>query len=111
MGEAEYCQRVEIMQAGKLLAMDTTAALKYSVPGQVWEIRAEPLLAALEEVQQLNGVLRVSLSGDSLRLVAGDKLNRKKLQSWLTGRGIQVESVQPVQTDMEEAFLYLAGAS
>ena len=41
MDEAEYCQRVGIMRAGKLLAMDTPAHLKQDVlPGTAWDVRA-----------------------------------------------------------------------
>jgi ABC-2 type transport system ATP-binding protein len=51
MDEAEYCERVGIMRAGKLLAMDTPSNLKRDIiSGDVWEVFAEPLeegLAAL----------------------------------------------------------------
>ncbi|HNE03747.1 MAG TPA: ABC transporter ATP-binding protein, partial [Anaerolineales bacterium] len=44
MDEAEYCERVGIMRDGKLLAMDTPSNLKRDiVPGDVWEVYAEPL--------------------------------------------------------------------
>src|SRR5512143_2560339 len=55
MDEAEYCERVGIMRDGKLLAMDTPTALKRTIiPGDVWEIFAEPLqdgLVVLSEVK------------------------------------------------------------
>jgi ABC-2 type transport system ATP-binding protein len=44
MDEAEYCQRVGIMQAGKLLALDTPERMKAGLPGQVWELAVTPLL-------------------------------------------------------------------
>ena len=44
MDEAEYCERVEIMRQGRLLALDTPVALKSTVvPGRVWEIFARAL--------------------------------------------------------------------
>ncbi|MCX6067151.1 MAG: ABC transporter ATP-binding protein, partial [Chloroflexi bacterium] len=43
MDEAEYCNRVGMMRAGKLLALDTHSALKENfVPGDIWELYAEP---------------------------------------------------------------------
>ncbi len=52
MDEAEYCERVGIMRDGKLLAMDTPLALKQLlVPGDVWEVFAEPLPGGLTALQ------------------------------------------------------------
>ena len=49
MDEAEFCGRVGIMRDGKLLAMDAPAQLKRTViPGDVWELYAQPLQAGLE---------------------------------------------------------------
>ena len=51
MDEAEYCNRVGIMRDGKLLAMDTPLALKeHFVPGDVYEIYADPLLEGLSSI-------------------------------------------------------------
>ena len=42
MDEAEYCGVVGIMRAGKLLALDEPERLKQALPGQVWEVAADP---------------------------------------------------------------------
>ena len=61
MDEAEYCGRVGIMREGKLLAMDTPLALKERfVPGDVWELYAEPLLDGLNVLSGARGVLRIN---------------------------------------------------
>jgi ABC-2 type transport system ATP-binding protein len=70
MDEAEYCERVGIMRDGKLLAMDTPSNLKKNIiPGDVWEIFAEPLQDSLAVLPEVNGVLRVGLAGDHLRTI------------------------------------------
>src|SRR5690349_14462089 len=70
MDEAEYCERVGIMRDGKLLAMDTPLKLKETlVPGDVWEVFAEPLQDGLAILPQVEGVLRVGLTGDHLRTI------------------------------------------
>ncbi len=72
MDEAEYCGRVGMMRDGKLLALDTPAALKRQViPGDVWEVYAEPLQVALNACETCAGVLRVGLAGDHLRMITG----------------------------------------
>src|SRR4026209_536613 len=70
MDEAEYCERVGIMRDGKLLAMDTPLKLKETIiPGDVWEVFAEPLQDGLTILPEVKGVLRVCLAGDHLRTV------------------------------------------
>lgn len=109
MDEAEYCGRVGIMRDGKLLAMDTPAALKSSViPGEVWEVYAEPLDTALAALSQASGVLRVGLAGDHLRVIAHPGLGPKTLKE-----AAQTHSPTPVRVEqgeptLEDVFLSLA---
>jgi ABC-2 type transport system ATP-binding protein len=109
MDEAEYCQRVGIMQAGKLLALDTPERMKAGLPGQVWELAVTPLLPALDQLAGMPGVLRVALSSDVLRAITAPTVQRDDLSDWLAGRGLRVESVRPAEASMEDVFLTLAG--
>src|SRR5512142_88809 len=78
MDEAEYCERVGIMRDGKLLAMDTPSNLKETIiPGDVWEVFAEPLQSGLAILPSVDGVLRVGLTGDHLRTIT-EKGKRKE---------------------------------
>jgi ABC-2 type transport system ATP-binding protein len=109
MDEAEYCGRVGIMRDGKLLAMDTPAALKsQSVLGDVWEVRAEPLQAALNAHETCPGVLRVGLAGDALRMITERGMLEKELQAGLKSAGLTVNSVERGEPTLEDVFLSLA---
>ena len=62
MDEAEYCHRVGLMRAGKLLAFDTPTHLRRTVlRGDAWNITSIDLTAVMECVQKLPGHLQVSL--------------------------------------------------
>jgi ABC-2 type transport system ATP-binding protein len=107
MDEAEYCERVGIMRAGKLLAMDTPAALKAgSIPGEVWEVSAEPLESALAVLLQAKDILRVGLAGDHLRVItpagSGAGMIQNALQS---SAGVRIQRGEPT---LEDVFLSLA---
>jgi ABC-2 type transport system ATP-binding protein len=117
MDEAEYCGRVGIMRDGKLLAMDTPAALKASViPGEVWEVHAQPLEAALSSLAQAYGVLRVGLAGDHLRVITRAGLGAKTLRKALQEQGGALnplkgpapERVERGEPTLEDVFLSLA---
>jgi len=111
MDEAEYCHRVGMMRDGKLLAMDTPLALKeHYVPGEVYEIFAEPLLAGLGALEQASGVLRAGLAGDHLRVIVEPGLGEKILKEALDAAGVSVTSIQKGEPTLEDVFLALAKA-
>ena len=109
MDEAEYCGRVGIMRDGKLLALDTPAALKAEVvPGDVWEVHAEPLQVALNACGACAGVLRVGLAGDYLRMITERGMKEKELRASLKSAGLTVNSVGRGEPTLEDVFLSLA---
>jgi ABC-2 type transport system ATP-binding protein len=109
MDEAEYCGRVGIMREGKLLAMDTPAQLKKTViPGDVWELRTEPVQAGLEACGKFKGILRVGLAGDHLRFIAEHGLDRKELLLGLKANGFSIMSLERGEPTLEDVFLSLA---
>lgn len=108
MDEAEYCQRVGIMRAGRLLAVDTPAGLKQNLAGQVWEVFTAPLIPALETLQAVPGVLRTGLNSDALRVVAQPHVTREQLAAALVDAGLAVERLERAAPTLEDVFLAFA---
>jgi ABC-2 type transport system ATP-binding protein len=109
MDEAEYCGRVGIMRAGRLLSMDTPAGLKRTViPGDVWELHAQPLQAALDACNRAKGILRVGLNGDHLRVISKRGLGDRQLRLGLRSAGLSILSLERGEPTLEDVFLSLA---
>jgi len=109
MDEAEYCERVGIMRAGKLLAIDTPGNLKRNVlTGEVWQVAASPLQIALDTLPTLDGVMQAGMAGDQLRAITKYGMTSKQLQNTLQGKGISVKSVERAEPTLEDVFLSLA---
>lgn len=109
MDEAEYCGRVGIMRAGRLLAMDSPSALKSTrLPGRVWEIHPVQLLPALDALQKTPGVVRVRLAGDHLSALVEFDLDADRLQSSLITTGLPPARIEAVEPTLEDVFLTLA---
>ena len=108
MDEAEYCERVGVMRDGKLLAMDTPTNLKKSIiKGDVWEVFAHPLEQGLDALQGVEGVERVGLAGDHLRVISSN-VKEEALQSLLSKKRIRVERIERGEPTLEDVFLALA---
>ena len=108
MDEAEYCTTVGVMRGGKLLALDEPETLKRSLPGQVWEVHADPMLDALDALEAQPFVLRAALAGDHLRVVVPTGTEADALRHTLAARAIQVQRLTPGAATMEDVFMTLA---
>ncbi len=108
MDEAEYCERVGVMRDGKLLAMDTPTNLKQKIIiGDVWEVYAHPLEHGLDILHGIDGVERVGLAGDHLRVISS-QVKKEAIESLLSGKKIQVEKIERGEATLEDVFLSLA---
>jgi ABC-2 type transport system ATP-binding protein len=105
MDEAEYCNLVGIMHAGKLLALDEPGRLKRQLSGRVWVVFAEPLLNGLEALERMSDVLRVILAGDHLRTIVADRVAADGIVRWLAASGVRVLSIEAGVMTMEDVFM------
>jgi ABC-2 type transport system ATP-binding protein len=109
MDEAEYCGRVGMMRDGRLLALNTPAALKKQVvKGDIWEVSAEPMHTALNACETCRGVLRVGLAGDHLRMVTERGMSEYNLQLQLKSAGLSSISLERGEPTLEDVFISLA---
>ncbi|MBW7884539.1 MAG: ABC transporter ATP-binding protein [Caldilineaceae bacterium] len=111
MDEAEYCTVVGIMRDGKLLALAEPNQLKQLLPGQAWEVVTRPLLPAMEILERLPGIVRVSLAGNHLRVIAPATLDPAEVSRHLLAAGIHLESMAPGVTMIEDVFTALAAGN
>jgi ABC-type multidrug transport system ATPase subunit len=77
LDEAERCARVALLHEGQLVALDTPARLRASLPGIVMEVIAHDRDRAAAALERLPGVADVQLFGERahIRLAAGAPLS------------------------------------
>ena len=110
MDEAEHCNRVAFMYRSKLMALDTPAALKSTyLHGAAWDLAANPLLETVEELSHTEGVAQASLHGDRAHVILDSThWTPDHLTSYLANKGITVNSIETVQSTLEDVFTLLA---
>ncbi|MBN2577230.1 MAG: ABC transporter ATP-binding protein [Deltaproteobacteria bacterium] len=111
LDEAEYCRRIGLMAAGRLIALDTPAALKRAyVPGRVFLVRGENLAATTSAVRAQPGILAFEPFGAGLHLQAEPALwneaSVKLAVERAGGREVVVEAADP---SLEDVFLAALG--
>ncbi len=110
MDEAEHCNRVAFMYRSKLMALDTPAELKSTyLHGAAWDLAATPLLETVEELSHTDGVAQASLHGDRAHVILDpSQWSPDKLTSYLANKNIKVNSIETVQSTLEDVFTLLA---
>lgn len=111
MDEAEFCGRLGIMSGGRLLAMDTPLSLKRStLPGPAWDLILDPLIPALELLEQTPGIFEVGLRGDHLHAITQAGAHTAgSLRDVLAPLGVTT-LIEPADPTLEDVFDALTGA-
>ncbi|MCP9472676.1 MAG: ATP-binding cassette domain-containing protein [Nitrospira sp.] len=109
LNEAERCDRLALMDAGRIVAEGTPEELKREVrkeAGILFEVVVDQPSRAVACLQQ-SGFPNVSLYGATVRLLCGnpdDDLSR--LRRELADGGIQVRSMRERSLSLEDVFVY-----
>jgi ABC-2 type transport system ATP-binding protein len=108
LDEAERCSRVALLHEGHLMALDTPASLRASLPGVVIEVIAADRDQAVHVLEQMPGVADVQLFGERVhaRLEARAELSDPdRMTAVLQREGVPAESVRRVPASLEDVFI------
>jgi ABC-2 type transport system ATP-binding protein len=106
--EAEHADRVALMAYGRLVALDTPAALRASgLSGRLIEVECEPVMDALERIPTLPGVRDVTLYGTLLHVLTDPELDAESLGARLRRQGFRVGGLRPIAPSLEDVFVSL----
>ena len=107
LDEAERCDRVAIMHAGKLAALGTTSELKSAFRDRpILEIRAADPVATMTWLDQHPAVEKTSLFGTSVHAVLrSQEMPAAQLRQELADAGLAPHAIEPVVPSLEDVFL------
>jgi len=113
MEEADYlCDRVAIMDRGKIISLGTPAVLKRSIGKlEVMEIKVAKVPGEyLTKVRKLRGIKKVTRTSDGLRLLtpAADAA-LSQVVGLASETGMHIDSLNIVQPTLEDVFIKLTG--
>jgi ABC-2 type transport system ATP-binding protein len=112
LDEAEYCDRLALIDRGRIIAMGTPTELKTRhMTRRVLELECEPLIPAMERLAPSGLADEVAIFGNTLHLVVRDAEGAiARLRPFLAGQGIVVHRLEVITPSLEDVFVSLIQA-
>jgi ABC-2 type transport system ATP-binding protein len=109
LDEAEYCNSVYLMQAGKIIAGGSPGELKNRyLEHAMLEVECENIIEALDKLSKQTFSKGISLFGSYLHIYVDDEeIGRQNITRLLSEYGIKINRIQKIVPTLEDVFIYL----
>jgi len=111
MDEAEYCNRIALIDRGTLVALGSPAELKRrSLGGELLRVECAPLDRALAALHECPLARDVAVFGSTLHVLVDDAAARREpLIAYLAEHSVEDAHVTRIDPTLEDAFVQLVG--
>ncbi len=106
MEEAEYCHRLSLMNRGRLIALDTPAALRRSVELPLYEVRVAEPARGVDALRGVPGVLEAAMFGRTLHVLTEED-GEPEIRAALESAGLPPSSLERSSPSLEDVFVAL----
>jgi ABC-2 type transport system ATP-binding protein len=109
LDEAEYCNELILINAGRLIASGSPTQLKTEhITYSILEVETAAPVAAMDLLRNQPWVIEISLFGTYLHIGVDDaEKGRESVESVLRSESIQVQRIDRIVPSLEDVFLHL----
>ena len=110
MDEAVLCDRVALIQQGKLLSMDPPSQIIESYDSDIWSIRAGDLYSLKQDLESYENTRSAFLFGREVHITLHrEKDGENELRAYLAGKNYSDFSLKLIKAGIEDCFMELMG--
>lgn len=110
MDEAERCDRIALLNSGRVLALDAPARIQERLHGRLFAVRAAAPRHALETLRGHHDIRRAVLFGEAVHALVAVDVTADSLRGTLEAAGANDVVVEAVRPSLEDAFIELVSA-
>ncbi len=107
MEEAEYCEKLVLISAGKMIASGSPAELRNSFSGSIYYIETDNIKKTLDILENNEKVSDMSLWGNGIHAVSNEPDMEKEIQATLTCAEITPVIIRKERVALEDIFVNL----
>lgn len=109
MDEAELCDRIALIQHGKILQIDTPQEIIKHYPKKIYDVRADNMYRLIESLKSFEHHYSVYPFGEFVHYTdKRDDFNPQELQQYLAANNHQNIKIEITKTTIEDTFMELA---
>lgn len=108
MDEASLCERIAMIDKGRILKTDTPANLVKGLGENLYNATSRHMFALLEALRQIPDVENCYTFGATLHVVGSSGFSAKETENALRAIGIEDARIYPAQGDIEDLFIKLS---
>jgi ABC-type multidrug transport system ATPase subunit len=107
MDEAGKCDRIALIQKGRLLAIDTPEGIVNSFEKPLWAVQTDQMHLVLQALRRHPNVASVFPFGDVLHLTPKSDLTTGELSNYLLNSGFPDVDISLIPATIEDCFMEL----
>jgi ABC-type multidrug transport system ATPase subunit len=108
MDEASLCDRVALLQNGKILAIDTPENISNNFGKKLWAIQADNMFGLLKTLKNWNAVFSCYSFGEYYHVVMKDNdTHQKDIELFLVSNQYQNIEIKLIDANIEDSFMAL----
>ncbi|MDE5800620.1 MAG: ABC transporter ATP-binding protein [Paramuribaculum sp.] len=107
MDEANLCERIAMIDRGRILGTDTPARLVARLGERLFAARADNMFRLLEELRRLPQVKECYTFGANLHAVVSDDFDPQQAARMMEHCGLKGVSITPAEGTIEDLFIKL----
>ena len=105
MDEASKCDRIALIQQGKILSIDTPEKIVGTYPDELFAVRSSNMARLLHVLKSLPGIKNSYAAGEHAHVVPKKGMSPEELQKLLLASDLQDVVVNRSKADIEDCFI------
>ncbi len=107
MDEANLCDRIALMQQGKILVIDSPTDIKKNYKNTLWSVKSNDMFKSLTDLRTFNDTISCFSFGDEHHLSLKANITEEMIISFLKEKGHTDIVVKIIQPNIEDCFMEL----
>lgn len=107
--EAEYCNDIILINAGKIIAGGSPKELKENyIKHPILEVQCSDVILAMEKIETEPWAVETSVFGSSLHVNVRDEMTaRDRIRTILSSNHVELVNIERITPSLEDVFIYL----
>jgi len=107
MDEATMCDRIALMQGGKILSIETPANITQAYPDPLYAIKTENMHALLKNIAGYDKTLNSYAFGEYAHVSFRDAIDENAVKDFLKTKGFGNVDIKKIHATIEDCFIHL----